>query len=112
MPADKLSRVAETDSTFSLTGRTWVGRCLICNAPLAFDAVTGEGVTLEHIRARSRGGTDDLRNLGLVHDRCNWEKGRRWDPKRRRQLTEYEQFVNRLLQRRMQRWRDAPSADE
>jgi hypothetical protein len=71
---DKMNRVARTDSTFTLNGNTWTGRCLICNAPMAFDARTGDGATLEHIRARSRGGTDELLNLGLVHASCDWEK--------------------------------------
>ena len=73
--ADKLQSVAQTDSTFRRVGANWVGKCLICNGPLAFDAKTGEGATLEHIRARGRGGTSDLDNLAIVHGRCNWEKG-------------------------------------
>jgi 5-methylcytosine-specific restriction endonuclease McrA len=105
--AEKMARVAETDSTFARRGALWVGKCLICNGPLAFDTQTGEGATLEHIRARSRGGTDDPGNLALVHGRCNHEKGRRWDPKRRRGEAEYESFVARLLERRQARWRDS-----
>jgi len=109
---DVLVKVARTESTFRLKDGLWVGKCLICNGPLAFDARTGEGATLEHIRARSRGGTNELENLALVHDRCNHEKGRRWDPKRRRSPTEYDAFVKRLLTRRLERWRDdlGPSA--
>lgn len=103
---DKLNEVARTDSAFALDGNTWVGRCLICNGPMAFDARTGEGATLEHIRARRRGGTDDLHNLGIAHAGCNWEKGRRWDPKGRRDAAEYEQLVQRILARRQSRWRD------
>lgn len=106
--AEKMRRVAETDSTFVLNGRTWVGKCFICNGPMAFDARTGEGATVEHIRARSRGGTDDLHNLALVHGRCNWEKGRRWDPRHRRDRAEYDQFVAQLLERRQARWRGEP----
>jgi hypothetical protein len=104
--AEKLARVAETDRTFRRDGPNWVGKCLICNGPIAFDARTGEGATLEHIRARRRGGTDAADNLGVVHARCNWEKGRRWDPKRRRGASEYEGLVIRLLERRRSRWRD------
>ena len=44
--ADKLQSVAQTDSTFRRVGANWVGKCLICNGPLAFDAKTGEGATL------------------------------------------------------------------
>jgi hypothetical protein len=72
---------------------------------MAFDPQTGEGATLEHIRARSRGGTDDLGNLGLVHARCNHEQGRRWDSKRCRSAEDYEAFVARILERRLARLR-------
>src|SRR4051794_23241558 len=104
--AEKLARVARTDRTFRRVGPNWVGKCLICNGPIAFDARTGEGATLEHIRARHRGGTDDPENLGIAHGRCNGEKGPRWDPKRRRHADEYEAFIARLLERRRGRWRD------
>jgi 5-methylcytosine-specific restriction endonuclease McrA len=102
--AEKLVRVAETDSTFHRVGPNWVGKCLICNGPLAFDARTGEGATLEHIRARGRGGTEEWENLAIVHGRCNWEKGVRWDPKKRRSQVDYEAFIARLVERRQQRW--------
>ncbi|MFO0951140.1 MAG: HNH endonuclease [Isosphaeraceae bacterium] len=104
--AEKLVLAAETDVTFQRRGPNWVGKCLICNGPIAFDAQTGEGATLEHIRARGRGGTDDVQNLAAVHGRCNWEKGRRWDPKRRRSNDDYEALVERLIQRRQERWRE------
>lgn len=103
---EKLIRVAETDQSFRQVGTDWVGKCLICNGPIAFDARNGEGATLEHIRARSRGGTEDLENLAVVHASCNHEKGRRWDPKRRRDTETYDAFVARLLERRRARWRD------
>ena len=104
--AEKLCHAAETDRTFSRRGGDWVGKCLICNGPIAFDARTGSGATLEHIRARHRGGTDEPDNLGVAHARCNAEKGRRWDPKRRRPEPEYDDFIARLLERRLQRWRE------
>lgn len=103
--AEKLDLAARTDVTFERRGGDWVGKCLICNGPIAFDAATGEGATLEHIRARSRGGGDDAANLAAVHGRCNWEKGRRWDPKKRRSSDEYEAFIARLLVKRAERWR-------
>ncbi len=100
----RLLEVARSDRTFSLQGALWVGRCLICNGPIAFDASNGEGATLEHIRARGRGGDDSLKNLGIVHARCNSEKGVRWDPRRRRSSEEYEGLVKRLAQRRRERF--------
>ncbi|WP_422929434.1 HNH endonuclease [Singulisphaera sp. PoT] len=103
---DKLALAAKTDRTFTLKGDLWVGKCLICNGPIAFDAGTGEGATLEHIRARGRGGSEELENLAVVHWECNNEKGRRWDPKHRRDVSEYETFIERLLERRRQRWRE------
>lgn len=106
--AATLARLAEADATFRRQGPLWVGKCLICNGPIAFNAATGEGATLEHIRARSRGGTDDWDNLAVAHARCNGEKGRRWDPKRKRHPEEYEAFLAKLLERRRARQRDTP----
>lgn len=104
--AEQLVRVAESDRSFRLQGANWVGKCLICNGPIAFNAKTGEGATIEHIRARTRGGSDELPNLAIVHGACNWEKGRRWDPKKRRPDAEYDAFIERLLARRRDRWRE------
>lgn len=102
---EKLVRVARSDRTFRMENGLWVGKCLICNGPVAFDARSGQGATLEHIRARTRGGTDDLENLAVVHGRCNAEKGIRWDPKRRRSESDYETLVSRMLAKRAERWR-------
>ena len=105
---ERLARVARTDRTFTLRDGLWVGKCLICNGPVAFDPRTGEGATLEHIRARTRGGDHEPENLAVVHARCNAEKGRRWDPKRKRADAAYEAFITRLLERRRDRFpRDA-----
>jgi hypothetical protein len=103
--AQKLVSAAETDATFSRRGTDWVGKCLICNGPIAFDARSGEGATLEHIRARTRGGTEEPENLGIAHARYNAEKGRRWDARRKRADDEYEAFIARLIERRRARWR-------
>jgi 5-methylcytosine-specific restriction endonuclease McrA len=108
--AEKLARVAKSDRTFRLEGGLWVGKCLICNGPVAFDARTGQGATVEHIRARTRGGSDDLRNLAVVHASCNAEKGIRWDPKRRRSVDDYEMLVARMLEKRQGRWREPEEA--
>jgi 5-methylcytosine-specific restriction endonuclease McrA len=94
--------VARSDDRFELRRGLWVGPCLFCGGRLAFEPATGDGVTLEHIRPRSDGGTDDLANLGLAHARCNNEKGRRTDAKHRRQQDRdrYERIVARLLANR------------
>lgn len=108
---DLIERIAATDNTFRLVDDEWIGRCLICNAPLRFDALSAAGVTIEHIVPRREGGRDDLLNLGLVHLSCNHEKGIHWDePKRRRgRQKEYEQLLTRLLTTRRARWRDPMS---
>lgn len=105
---DLIDRIARSDRTFRLEGGEWIGRCLICAAPLRFDAATGGGATIEHIVPRREGGTDDLTNLGLVHAACNHEKGIHWDDPRRRtgRQREYEQLLARLITRRRARWRD------
>lgn len=94
--------VAESDRRFAFERGVWVGPCLFCGGRLALDPRTGDGATLEHIRPRSDGGTDDLANLALAHGRCNNEKGRRTDPKRRRRADpeRYERIVEGLLARR------------
>ncbi len=111
---DLLNRIAETDATFTRQGASWVGRCLICGGPLRFDADTGEGATVEHILPRSLGGTNDLLNLGIAHRRCNGEKGRRWDPKRRHRAApeRYRTLLERLRAERLRRWRDVEHLEE
>ena len=106
--ADLMRHVAETNSTFILRGRFWAGRCLICGGPLCFEERTGDGATLEHILPRSLGGTNDLRNLGIAHMRCNSEKGRHWDPRRRHQAQQdrYVALLQRLLAERERRCRE------
>jgi 5-methylcytosine-specific restriction endonuclease McrA len=107
-----MARVAQSDSTFRQVDGEWIGKCLLCNAPLRFDAGTGGGATVEHIIPRMLGGTDELLNLGLAHARCNYEKGVQWDePKQRRgRQKEYESLITSLLTRRRARWRDPGSA--
>ncbi|MDQ3854954.1 MAG: HNH endonuclease [Chloroflexota bacterium] len=101
-----IDAVAETDATFNRTDGQWLGKCLICNGRLTFDERTGVGANLEHIVPRSRGGTNDLSNLGLTHPSCNAEKGRNWDAQRRRRdPDEYNQLLRRLQERRFSRWR-------
>ena len=65
---------------------------------------------MARIPSLGRGGRlSNLENLAIVHGRCNWEKGVRWDPKKRRSAGEYDSFVARLVDRRKQRWREGPA---
>ena len=112
---DLLNRIAQTDATYVRRGECWVVKCLLCGGPLRFDASTGEGATVEHILPRSLGGTSDLLNLGVAHRRCNGEKGRRWDPKRRHRTApeRYRTLLERLRGERLRRWRGAvPLAEQ
>ena len=104
-----MAEIAATDNTFSFDGAHWRGKCLICNGWLSFDARTGYGANIEHILPRSLGGDNSLANLGLTHPRCNGEKGRRWDPKRRHRAdpARYRELVRTLLERRKARMRSA-----
>ncbi len=97
-----IDAVAETDATFNRTDGQWLGKCLICNGWLSFDARTGYGANVEHIQPRSLGGGNDLLNLGLTHPRCNAEKGRNWDATRRRRANPegYRRLVESLQRKR------------
>lgn len=110
--ARMLDSIAQTDSTFTRQGDSWVGKCLICGGPLRFDAATGEGADVEHIVPRGLGGSHDPRNLGVTHCRCNSEKGRNWDGgrRRRRDPDRYQTMVGRLLAERARRWREPERA--
>ncbi len=107
-----MEQIARTDNTFSHVDGSWVGKCLICNGRLSFDARTGYGANVEHIVPRTEGGTNSLLNLGLTHPRCNGEKGRNWDNRkaRPRDRDRYDALVARELARRKERWRhEAPA---
>ena len=105
---DLMAAIAATDRTFTREGDRWRGKCLICGGWLAFDLATGHGANIEHIVARAQGGTNDLRNLGLTHPRCNGEKGIHWDARRgrARDPARYAALVERLLAERQLRWRE------
>lgn len=106
-------QIARTDSTFERAESTWIGKCLICNGRLSFDARSGYGANVEHIMPRTEGGDNDLRNLGLTHPHCNGEKGRNWDNRKKRaDAARYKALVRGFLDRRAERWRDPlPDAD-
>jgi 5-methylcytosine-specific restriction endonuclease McrA len=112
--ATLLNAIAATDGTFHREGQSWVGKCLICRGPLRFDALTGVGATVEHIMPRARGGGNELRNLGVAHQRCNVEKGIHWDGGRRgrAQPERYEVLMARYLACRAEHWRDADVTGE
>jgi len=84
-----LCAVAESDRTFDkqvVRGReAWVGPCIHCRKAIVvpLDAREPPSATLEHIVPRNHGGTDALDNLALSCARCNHQKGRRLDWKRR-----------------------------
>jgi hypothetical protein len=63
-----------------------------------FDPVTASNANLGHRWRES--------NLFL------WEKGVRWDPKKRRSQDDYESFIARLLERRLARLRPAQPAPD
>lgn len=100
-------QIARTDSTFERVDGAWVGKCLICNGRLSFNARSGFGANVEHIVPRTEGGGNDLLNLGLTHPRCNAEKGRNWDNRKARPTDpmRYQALVERLLVHRKARWR-------
>jgi len=103
-----MCQIAETDTTFTRQAESWIGRCLICNGPVRFDARTGQGANIEHIVPRSLGGASELRNLGITHARCNGEKGIHWDPKARHRANpeRYAALLARLHAERLRRWRE------
>lgn len=109
-----MCQVAATDRTFERDDGRWLGKCLICNGRLSFDARNGYGANIEHIWPRNLGGDNTLLNLGLTHPGCNAEKGRNWDPKRRRRADpdRYRQLVENLLRKRRERWREPVQACE
>ena len=44
--------------------------CFVCGLP-----VSKEDASLEHIKPRSKGGTDQMSNLSISHRTCNKERG-------------------------------------
>lgn len=68
------SLIAERDGTI----------CRRCGSPIdmLLSGLHPDGPTIGHIVSRRDGGTDDPRNLGLEHRRCNLAAGARPDPPR------------------------------
>ena len=66
--------LAPRDRLLSLISRQ-DNRCGICGEPLPRSA---DDIHIDHIRPRSRGGTDDAWNLQATHAHCNIKKGATW----------------------------------
>jgi 5-methylcytosine-specific restriction endonuclease McrA len=71
----------------ALFQRLWdkqAGCCALCGKPMPrnrFDVAHATlwkklRPSLDHIRAKARGGSDKPENLQLAHAHCNWRKGR------------------------------------
>lgn len=107
---DLILAIIETDRTFArvvVRGQeVWGGKCIHCKAHLyvGLDGRPVSRATIEHIRPRTHGGTDDLENLALACARCNNQKGSRLD-NRAANDPALEAMVQRLSERRMERWR-------
>lgn len=101
--------IVNTDKTFKPVEyknmNFWQGKCLHCNTKLLIceDGTLWGNATVEHIVPRGKGGTDDLRNVALACNTCNFEKGVRHDRKRNKRSGE---IINKLLHKRSKRWKD------
>jgi 5-methylcytosine-specific restriction endonuclease McrA len=104
--------VLATDNTFSLGdvrgAECWVGKCIFCNSRLVVGVEGGlsREVTLEHIKPRHHGGTDDVENLALACRCCNNEKGIRHDRLRADNPRAME-IIEKLAEKRRRRLRHA-----
>ena len=73
-----------------------VGACCYCDCTLYY-----EDATLEHILARSNGGTDDFANLDIACEPCNSTKGLIEDRHGVYKLTQQELIVRILRKRKL-----------
>ncbi|WCE02925.1 HNH endonuclease [Pseudoxanthomonas sp. JBR18] len=118
----RLLLAARTDAHAVFNEEVWTTRCLHCRRVLQLRA-DGEplgAATLEHVvpqswfgmasaqalTARVGGDADDPRNLALACASCNHGKGRHHDANGPRDARAIE-VVTALLDKRLQRWRDA-----
>ena len=107
----RLLWIAATDATFELDRERGVveGKCIHCRRRLRLrrDGTPISRATVEHIVARTHGGTDELENLAIACSACNAGKGHRLDVRRPDdpKLLEVQATLQR---RRRERWRDPP----
>lgn len=111
---DKVLRIVATDNTFERAtdrfGAAWVGKCIHCNARLriSLDGDSCGLATIEHIVPRHHGGDDSVENLALACARCNHQKGKRLDNKKRQDARLWE-VLQTLRARRLARLRTPSS---
>lgn len=60
----------------------WGTECWICHEPidLTLPYLTPRGYSVDHVRPRAYGGSDDLTNLRPAHRQCNIARGHTWRP--------------------------------
>lgn len=106
----KVLRIVATDATFVRAidrfGAAWIGKCIHCNARLRVspEGESGGLATIEHIIPRHHGGDDSVENLALACARCNHQKGKRLDNKKRQDPRLWE-VLDALRARRLARMR-------
>jgi 5-methylcytosine-specific restriction endonuclease McrA len=103
---------AATDRSFDLAdlpghaAAVLTGKCIHCGARhvIDLDGRPRTRASVEHIIPRHHGGTDDLANLAIACERCNYAKGTRLDARRRDDPT-LQRVIATLQARRAERIR-------
>jgi 5-methylcytosine-specific restriction endonuclease McrA len=104
---------AATDTTFEKADvggePVLTGKCIHCGTRhvIALDGRPRTRASVEHIIPQNHGGTDDLANLAIACERCNYAKGVRLDPRRWADPT-LQRVVATLQARRAARMREPP----
>jgi 5-methylcytosine-specific restriction endonuclease McrA len=85
------------------------GKCIHCGARhvIALDGRPHTRASLEHIVPRNHGGDNELSNLAIACERCNFGKGHRLDARRWDDPT-LQRVVATLRARRAERMRPPP----
>lgn len=83
-----------------------VGKCIHCGARhvLELDGRPRTRASVEHIVPRHHGGTDDIANIAIACERCNFGKGTRLDARRLDDPT-LQRVIATLQARRAERMR-------